>query len=112
MGTVRTQYRSVGDTRTAIAGTLKRPDSTVENVSGLTVTFRMTDTEGADKVAETSDNVTVTDAANGLVQYNPQAADVDTEGTFNAYFRVANGSDKDTFPAIQGEFRIVIGPSA
>lgn len=109
---VQTQYRGVGDTRTAIAGTLQRPDGTVENLSGLTVTFRMTDTEGADKVAETNSNVTVTDAANGLVQYSPQSADVDEEGTFNAYFRVADGSDKDTFPAIQGEFRIVIGPSA
>ena len=112
MGIVRTQKRGVGDTRTAIAGTLKRPNGTVENLTGLTVTFRMTNTEGADKVAETSDNVSVTDVTNGLVQYNPQAADVDTEGTFNAYFRVADGSDKDTFPAIRGEFRIVIGPSA
>ena len=108
---VQKQVRRVGDTRTAIAVTLKRPDNTVESLSGLTVTFQMTDTKGEDKVAETSDNVSVTDAAAGQVQYNPQAADVDTEGTFFAYFRVADGSDKDTFPAIMGEFKIIIVPA-
>ena len=109
---VQEQTRRVGDTRTVIAATLKRPDNTVESLSGLTVTFQMTNTkDDVDKVAETSDNVTVTDAAAGEVQYAPQAADVDTEGTFNAYFRVADGSDKDTFPAIMGEFKITIVPA-
>lgn len=109
---VREQTRRVGDTRTAIAATLKRPDNTVENLTGLDVTFQMTDSEGDDKVAETSDNVTVTNASAGQVQYDPQAVDVDTEGTFFAYFRVAEGSDKDTFPAIMGEFKINIVPAA
>ncbi len=109
---VQEQTRRIGDTRTAIAATLKRPDGSVENLSGLDVTFQMTHTEGNDKVAETPDNITVTDAAAGEVQYDPQAADVDTEGTYNAYFRVADGSDKDTFPAIMGEFKINIVPAA
>ena len=110
---VQRQERQVGDTRTAIAATLKRPDGTVESLSGLTLKFAMTDSEGTVKVAETNDNVTVTDATNGLVQYAPQAADVDTPGTFHAYFVAETGAGaQDTFPAIMGEFQIVIRPQA
>ncbi len=109
---VQEQTRQIGDIRTAIAATLKRPDDSVEDLTGLTVTFQMTDSEGADKVAETADNVTVTDATAGEVQYDPQTADVDTEGTFFAYFRAADGTGKDTFPAIMGEFQITFMPRA
>ena len=105
---VQEQHRIVGDTRTAIAATLKRPNGDIEDLSGLTVNFVMYDSEGSTKVSETSDNVTVTDASNGEVQYDPQADDVDEAGTYYAYFRVVNGSDKDSFPAVQGELRIVI----
>lgn len=109
---VQKQTRRVGDTRTVIAATLKRPDNTVEDLTGLTLTFQMTDSKGSDKVAETASNVTVTDASAGQVEYAPQADDVDTEGTYFAYFRVADGTDKDTFPAILGEFKIEIVPAA
>lgn len=109
---VQIQTRRVGDTRTAIAATLKRPDNTVEDLTGLTLSFQMTDTEGDDKVAETESNVTVTNATAGQVQYDLQPSDVDTEGTFFAYFRVADGTAKDTFPAEKGEFKINIVPAA
>ncbi len=105
------QTRQVGDTRTVIAATLKRPDGTAENLTGLTIKFAMLKSDGTSKVAETSSNASATDAANGEVQYAPQAADVDTVGTYYAYFIAETaGGAQDTFPAIRGEFRIVIEP--
>ena len=110
---IQKQTRQVGDTLIAIAGTLKRPDGTVVSTSGKTVKFTMVDSEGDVKVAETSDNVTATDAAAGEVQYDLQDADVDTEGTFHAYFILEDGSGKqDTFPAETGELQINIKPVA
>ncbi len=106
------QTRQLGDTLIAIAATLTRPDGTVVNPTGKTVKFTMVDSEGGTaKVAETSDNVTTTDAAAGEVQYAPQAADVDTEGTFHAYFILEDGSgNQESFPAKNGDFRIRIEP--
>lgn len=99
------------DTEVAIAATLKRPDGTVVNLTGLTVRFLMVDSQGNSKLAETATNVSVTDAANGLCQYNPQAADVDTAGTYYGYFTVEDASgNKDTFPAETGELQIIINP--
>ncbi len=104
---IQIQTRQIGDRRIAIAATLKRPDNTVVDLSGLTPKFRMCTALGVDKVAETSSNVTVTDATNGLVQYAPQADDVDTVGTFHAYFIVETGAGlQDTFPVIAGDFQI------
>ena len=103
------QTRQVGDIRTAIAATLKRPDGTAEDLTGLTLKFAMYDATGSAKVAETSDNVTVTDAEAGEVQYDPVAADVDTEGSFLAYFIAETaGGKQDTFPVTKGELRINI----
>ncbi len=106
------QTRQIGDTLIAIAATLKRPDGTVVSTVGKTVKFTMVDSEGgAAKVAETSDNVTATDEAAGEVQYDPQSADVDTEGTFHAYFILEDGSgNQETFPAKNSDFRIRIEP--
>lgn len=107
----QTQKRHVGDTRIAIAATLTRPDGTAVDLSGLTVKFKMVDSEdGSVKVAETSDNVTVTDEAAGEVQYDPQAADVNTAGTYYAYFTVYEGTNYEHFPVHEGEFVIEIYP--
>jgi len=107
------QTRQQDDTRIAIAATLKRPDNTVVDLSGLTVKFHMVFRKtGEDKVAETSTNVSVTDATNGKVQYSPQAADVDTVGIFHAYFIVEESGKQDTFPANSGEFEISIEPAS
>ncbi len=109
MPTTQTQTRQVGDTRIALATTLKRPDGTAVDVTGLTVKFRMCTSAGVDKVSETSSNVTVTDATNGQVKYTFQAADVDTAGTFHAYFIVETGAGaQDTFPVEAGELRVTI----
>lgn len=107
---VQKQTRQLGDTLIAIAATLKRPDGTAVSTAGKTVKFTMVDSEGgAVKVAETSDNVSATDAAAGEVQYDPQAADVNEEGTFHAYFIVEDGSgNQESFPVKTGDFRIII----
>jgi NADPH-dependent ferric siderophore reductase len=42
---------------------------------------------------------TVTDAANGRVQYTWIAADTDTSGVFNVEWQVSWGTDKQTFPS-------------
>lgn len=110
---VQTLTRQVGDTQIAIAAALKRADGAVAPTTGLTVKFTLIDAQGNVKLAETSSNVSATNAALGLVQYDPQAADVDTEGTFYGYFITEDGSSKqDTFPVEKGDFKIVIqGPS-
>lgn len=49
--------------------------------------------------ADTNSGVTVTDAANGIVQYEWDAADTDTAGSFQAEWEVTfSGGDKETFP--------------
>jgi len=105
---VQRQVRQIGDTRTAIAAILKRPDGTVEDLTLLTLYFEMVSSKDVDKVAETTTNVTVTDATAGKVQYDPQAADVDTQGVFHAYFIAKDAAGRaDSFPARRGHFEIV-----
>lgn len=108
------QYRHIDDTLTAIAVTLQRPDGTAVDLTSLTVRFMMVlAQDGTVKVAETASNVSVTDASNGQCQYDPQAVDVDTAGTYYAYFTAEDGSsNKDTFPAKTGDFEIIILPTS
>ncbi len=109
MATTQTQVRQVGDTRIALAVTLKRPDATVVDLTGLTMKFHMCTPLGVDKVAETSSNVAVTSAAAGQVKYTFQAGDVDTAGTFHAYFIAETGAGaQDTFPVGEGELVVEI----
>ena len=110
---VQTQNRQVGDLRTTIAATLTRPDGTVEDLTGLTIKFAMYDAEGSTKVAKTEIGASATDATNGEVQYVPLAVDVDTPGTFFAYFIAETaGGKQDSFPAIKGDFKIVFHPTS
>ena len=109
MADIQKQIRQVGDTLIALGVTLQRPNGTVVDVSALTTKFTMVDTEGTVKVAETTSNVTETDAVNGEVQYTFQAVDVDAEGTYNAYFITEDGSgNQDTFPAEKGDLQVEI----
>jgi hypothetical protein len=49
--------------------------------------------------ADTNSGVTVTDAANGVVQYEWASGDTDTPGSFEAEWEVTfSGGDKETFP--------------
>ena len=107
---------TVGDTLTALLVQLKQRDASgvlaVVDVTGLTVKFKMVDSAGTTKVALTASNVTVTGAANGKVQYDFQADDVDTAGRHYAWFVVEDGSsEKDTYPADGRSFIIEIAAS-
>lgn len=101
--------RHIDDTEVAIAATLQRPDGTAVDLTDLTVRFKMVAIGGTVKVAETAENVSKTDASNGACQYDPQAADVDTAGTYHAYFTAEDADgNQDTFPAINGHLEVRI----
>lgn len=107
-----TQKRHLGDTRTVLPLQVVQPNSggtdTAVDLTGLTVTFRMVDSNGTTKVAETASRVTVVDAANGKIDIDFEAADVDTAGVFFGYVEVTESGEFDTFPVIRNELRIEI----
>lgn len=112
---VQVHYRTKGDTLTPIAAKLEQTDENgvlqpVNLNGGFVPKFRMVDDNGVTKVAETEDNVTVTDAANGKVQYDFQTADVNTAGTFWAWFAVydSGGTERDSFPVSGKKLRVEI----
>jgi len=110
--TIQKQIRHVGDLRIAIAATLQRPDDTAVDLTGLTVYFKMVDSQDNVVVAKTTTGVTVTGATAGQVQYSPVAADVDAEGTYYGYFIVSDGTKEETFPVEKGGFEIEIHEDA
>ena len=92
----------VGDTLTPMGRQLKQRDASgvlaVVNLAGLTVKFSMVNEAGLKICNEVTTGVTVTDAANGKVQYDFQTADVATAGTYYAWFTVYSGTEHDTYP--------------
>lgn len=92
--------RAVGDTYSAFQVTIKK-DGVAVDLTSKDVMFSMNDEDGNVVVAETATGVTVTDAANGEVEYDFQAADVDEAGNFYGYFHVYDtspGTERDTYP--------------
>jgi len=96
----------VGDTRQPVGATLKEYGSAVD-LSGVTgVDFRMTTLDGTDVVAWASATV-VGDGTAGQVTYDFQSGDVDTAGTYKAWFRINSSGEYTTFP-VNGDFTIII----
>lgn len=93
-----THIRRKGDVLTPIGATLKRPDGSVVDLTDLEVKFKMLDSNGAEKVALTG--ATKVDAVKGQVQYDFQSADVDTAGTFYAYFVTEDSGEQEHFPVV------------
>ena len=93
---------TVGDTLTPLGVQLLQRDTSgalsAVDLAGKTVKFFMVDEDGTDVVTETETGVTVTGESDGQVQYDFQAADVDTAGTFYGWFRVYSGAEYDTYP--------------
>ena len=110
--TVDTHHRGLGNTLTPLKRQLvQKNDSGVYaavNLTGKTVYFRMEDEDGNDVIAGTSAACTVTDAANGKVEYDFQSADVDEAGTYYGYFDVYSGGEFDTFPAEAKSLKIIV----
>ena len=111
--TQQTHRRRVGDTRTVLPVALVQPNTsgvlTAVDLTGLTVQFKLVNAAtGAAEVALTSTGVTVTTAATGQVQYDFNAAGVDTAGVYWGTFVVTQSSETDSFPVIQKNLKIVI----
>lgn len=100
--------RRIDDTLTPLGVTLQRPDGSAVDLTGLTVEFKMIDTDGTAVVSQTSDNVTVTDATAGTVTYDFDSTDVDTAGTYYGYFVTSSGGEYEHFPVVPRQLTIVI----
>ena len=102
--------RHKGDTVKVLSATLEQADENgvfqPVDLSGLTVKFKMiADADDSVKVALT--NATVTDALAGKCHYDFQAVDVDTKGTFWAYFVVEESSETTHYPVTR-ELKVII----
>ena len=104
----------VGDTLTPLGCQCQQKSTTgvlgAVNLTGLIVKFTMVSEAGTIVCNEVTTGVTVTDAANGKVQYDFQAADVAVAGTYYGWFTVYSGTEHDTYPV--GGRKLVIEISA
>ena len=107
--------RRQGDTRTVLPVTLQQPDNTgilqPVNLTGLSVTFTMVNAAtNATKVNAAS--ATIVTAALGTVNYDFQAANVDTPGIYWGTFSVSHSGETDAFPVASKGLKILIdGPT-
>lgn len=102
-----TFYLKRGDRLPILRKQLLAPDGTVQSLVGVTVTFKMADAQTGVMVV-TSGAVTVTDAANGWVEYAWAANDTLNAGIFNAEFEGSFAGLPMTFPNF-GFLRVQIG---
>ena len=79
-----------------IGAQLKDQDDAVIDVTGLTIKFRMVNTD-TQAVKINNAAATIDDAVNGKVSYTPVAGDVDTVGTYAIYF-VDDATNDRLFP--------------
>jgi len=84
------------DTSPSLQATLKDASLTPVNITGATVMFHMKSIDGTVKVDQ---QMTIVDGSGGVVQYDWQAGDTDTVGTYYVEFEVTYGdSSIETFP--------------
>lgn len=95
-----------GNAEPVLTATLKRDGSAYDltNVSNRSVTFVMGATDESPQVKAPA---TVTDAANGKVQYEWASGDTDTPGTYKCEFDVTGDNTDTTFPS-DGYFIVTI----
>lgn len=107
--TQQTFYLKVNDTSPAMLYYLL-PKTT--DLTGATVQFSMKTAPGGVAKINKASAVVVTPTGNPAVRYDWQAANVDTEGEFDAEFLVTYSSGKkETFP--NSEFiKVIIGSRA
>lgn len=91
-----TFYLKQNDTQPALRAQLKDGDDVPIVLTGATIRFHMRTISGTVKVDAAA---TIITAANGIVQYNWQAADTNTIGTYQAEFEVTyQDTTIETFP--------------
>lgn len=84
------------DTSPSLQATLKDASGTAISLTGATVRFHLKSLDGVVKVDAA---MTVTDADNGVIQYDWDAGDTDTAGSYYAEFEVTyNDGSIETFP--------------
>jgi len=84
------------DTSPSLQATLKDASQTAVNLTGATVMFHMKSVDGTVKVDE---EMTITNAEDGVVQYDWQTGDTDTVGTYYVEFEVTYSDlSVETFP--------------
>ena len=102
---VQVVQRVVGN-QEAIGAQLKDIDGANIDITGLTMKFRMVNTEdGTVKVNDASATISV--GTDGKVSYAPAAADVDTAGEFAMYFQDSSSPIR-RWPPEGARFKLVI----
>ncbi len=110
MNTHTIQY---GDSRTPLGAVLKQKNESgvlaAVDLTGVTVKVLIVDADGRVVVAETTTGVTVVDADAGKVSYEFRSGDdALPAGTYYLYFRVYVGTERDTFPVVPKELKVVV----
>tara|TARA_R110000823_G_C15904661_1_gene497241 strand:- start:787 stop:1107 length:321 start_codon:yes stop_codon:yes gene_type:complete len=84
------------DTSPSLQATLKDAQLVPVDITAATVKFHMKSLDGLVKI---DDTMIITDASGGVVQYNWQANDTDTVGTYYVEFEVTYAdASVETFP--------------
>ena len=92
-----TFYIKQNDTTPAIRATLQNGSGNAVDLASTTVRFHMREIGSSTTKVDAS--ATVINANTGIVQYDWDAADTDTIGTFQAEFEVTYSDDSiETFP--------------
>lgn len=99
------EYRKTGNTWPPMRYNLQQADGTVIPLSGATVRFIMQDSEGVEVVDGLA---TIVDLETGLVQYDWQDGDTDTEGTYSAQWEVTFEDGKKCSVPNNGNIEITI----
>ncbi len=97
---------AVGNTLIPLGIKCRRTDGTIVDLTGKTAKFYMAAANGDTVVPEAA--ATITDHAAGEVQYDFQASDVETKGTFYGYFNVYGGTEFERFPVENKDLTIQI----
>lgn len=98
------------DTAPVLEYTCLDENKAVIVLTGATVTFYMQDENGIAVITDAV--VTITDAANGVVEYQWVAADSDVSGYFFAEFVITFGDGTIRTSPDPGWITVVISPSA
>lgn len=80
--------------------------------TGYSVAFYMRARDGSsNKVDGTAGSIVNSPGTDGRITYAPAAADVDTAGLFNAYFKGTSGAGLSVRVPEEGFIRVIIGES-
>lgn len=110
MNTHRVQY---GDSLTPLGVQLKQQNEAgvlaAVDLTGKTVVVVIADSTGSVVISETTTGVETTEPGAGKVRYTfPSGQDALQAGTYYLYFRVYQGTRRDTFPVVPKQLRIVV----